>query len=119
MLAIRSLCKGIAQRALAAPSCPEPRSWGRVHGRVSLPTIARPGRLHLFCWGEMEAARQSIITANIERFKLLLTMETDPTKRAMEIRLLAEEEEKLAKMPKPEKKETWNGNSKCVRSQRQ
>jgi len=35
-------------------------------------------------------------------------METDPTKRAMEIGLLAEEEEKLAKMPKPEKKETWN-----------
>ena len=35
-----------------------------------------------------------IIQANIERFKLLLTMETDPTNRAMEIRLLAEEEEK-------------------------
>ena len=48
---------------------------------------------------------QSTIKANIERFKLLLTTEADPTKRAMEIRLLAEEEEKLAKMPKPEKKE--------------
>ncbi|MGD0421355.1 MAG: hypothetical protein ABSA68_17540 [Xanthobacteraceae bacterium] len=49
---------------------------------------------------------QSVIKANIERFKLLLTTETDPTKRATEIRLLAEEEEKLAKnAPKPEKKE--------------
>jgi hypothetical protein len=53
----------------------------------------------------MEAAMQSIIKANVERFKLLLSTETDPTKRAMEIRLLAEEEEKLMKMPKPEKKE--------------
>ena len=44
----------------------------------------------------------NIIKANIERFKLLLQTETDPTKRAMEIRLLAEEE---AKLPKPEKKE--------------
>ena len=55
--------------------------------------------------GEMEAAMQSIIKANVERFKLLLSTETDPTKWAMEIRLLAEEEEKLAKMPKPEDKE--------------
>jgi len=55
--------------------------------------------------GEMEAAMRSIIKANVERFKLLLSTETDPTKRAMEIRLLAEEEEKLVKMPKPEKKE--------------
>jgi hypothetical protein len=54
--------------------------------------------------GEIEAAMQSIIEANIERFKLL-TMEADPTKRAMEIRLLAEKGEKLAKMPKPDKKE--------------
>jgi hypothetical protein len=43
-----------------------------------------------------------IIQANIDRFKKLLESETDPTKRAMEIRLLAEEE---AKLPKPEKKE--------------
>jgi hypothetical protein len=36
----------------------------------------------------------------------LLSTEADPTKRAMEIRVLAEEEEeKLAKMPKPEDKE--------------
>lgn len=46
-----------------------------------------------------------IAKANIERFKLLLSKETDPTKRAMESRLLAEEEERLAKMPNPEKKE--------------
>lgn len=44
-----------------------------------------------------------IIQANIARFKLLLETEIDPTKRAMEIRLLAEEEAKQA--PKPEKKE--------------
>jgi hypothetical protein len=42
-----------------------------------------------------------IIKANIDRFKLLLRTETDPTKRAMEIRLLAEEE---AKLPSPERK---------------
>ena len=41
-----------------------------------------------------------IIQANIDRFKLLLTTETDPRKRAMEIRLLAEEQAKQA--PKPE-----------------
>jgi len=40
-----------------------------------------------------------IIKANIERFKLLLQTETDPTKRTMMLRLLAEEE---AKLPKPE-----------------
>ncbi len=45
---------------------------------------------------------QSIIKANIERFKSLLLTETEPSKRAMEICLLAEEEDKLAKMPKPE-----------------
>jgi hypothetical protein len=33
-----------------------------------------------------------IIQANIERLKVLLKTETDPTKRAMEARLLAEEE---------------------------
>jgi hypothetical protein len=53
----------------------------------------------------MEAGMQSIVKANIERFKLLLTTEIDPTKRAMENRLLAEEEEKLVKMLKPKKKE--------------
>jgi hypothetical protein len=44
-----------------------------------------------------------IIKANIERFKLLLETEADPTKRAMEIRLLAEEKAKQGS--KPEKRE--------------
>ena len=44
-----------------------------------------------------------IVQANIDRFKLLLETETDPTKRAMEIRLLAEEEAK--QVPTPEKNE--------------
>jgi hypothetical protein len=47
-----------------------------------------------------------IIQANIDRFKLLLKTETDPTKRAMVIRLLAEEEEKLKSIPKLEKNES-------------
>ena len=46
-----------------------------------------------------------IVEANIARFKLLLETETDPTKRAMEIRLLAEEEAKLALISKAEKKQ--------------
>ena len=44
-----------------------------------------------------------IVQANIDRFKLLLETTTDPTKRVMLIRLLAEEEAK--QMPKPESKE--------------
>ena len=36
-----------------------------------------------------------IIQANIDRFKLCLETETDPTKRAMMFRLLAEQEAKL------------------------
>jgi len=35
-----------------------------------------------------------IVQANIDRFNLLLKTETDPTKRAMILRLLAEENEK-------------------------
>ncbi|HTT46807.1 MAG TPA: hypothetical protein VMG39_02280 [Pseudolabrys sp.] len=50
-----------------------------------------------------EAAARKIIQANIERFNLLLGNTTDPTKRMMIIRLLAEEEAKLA--PIAEKKE--------------
>ena len=41
-----------------------------------------------------------IVKANIARFKLLLKTETDPERRAMEIRLLAEERAKNA--PKAE-----------------
>lgn len=48
-----------------------------------------------------------IIQANIDRFKELLKIETDPTKRAMEIRLLAEEEAKLKQVPRAGKKKTY------------
>jgi len=47
-----------------------------------------------------------IVKANIDRFELLLKTETDPTKRAMVIRLLAEEEEKLKLILKLEKNES-------------
>jgi hypothetical protein len=46
-----------------------------------------------------------IIQANIDRFKLLLKAEVDPTKRAMERRLLAEEEAKLKQIAALPKKE--------------
>jgi hypothetical protein len=45
-----------------------------------------------------------IIQANINRFKELLKLETDPTKRALEARLLAEEEAKLKALNSDEKK---------------
>ena len=45
-----------------------------------------------------------IIEANIERLKNLLKAETDPTKRAMELRLLAEEEDKLKQVRPTDKK---------------
>jgi hypothetical protein len=45
-----------------------------------------------------------IIQANIDRFKELITTETDPAKRAMEVRLLAEEETKLKQVLKPDEK---------------
>ena len=38
---------------------------------------------------------ERIVNANIERYNLLLETETDPTKRAMIIRLLAEERAKV------------------------
>ncbi len=47
-----------------------------------------------------------IIQANIDRLKTLLKTESDPTKRAMERRLLAEEEAKLKQLPAYDKKET-------------
>jgi hypothetical protein len=46
-----------------------------------------------------------IIQANIDRFKELLKTETDPTKRAMEARLLAEEESKQKRLPAYDKDE--------------
>jgi hypothetical protein len=45
-----------------------------------------------------------IAQANIDRFNLLLKTETDPTKRAMMIRLLAEEKVKLT-LAEPRAKE--------------
>jgi hypothetical protein len=45
-----------------------------------------------------------IIQANIDRFNLLLETEIDPAKRALIIRLLAEEEMKLKQMKPDEKK---------------
>jgi hypothetical protein len=47
-----------------------------------------------------------IIEANIKRLREMLKVETDPTKRAMEARLLAEEEEKL-KHVKPDDKKAF------------
>ena len=44
-----------------------------------------------------------IIQANIERLKVLLKTELDPTRRAMELRILAEEEAKLEREPKDKK----------------
>ena len=45
-----------------------------------------------------------IINANIDRFTELLKTETDPTKPAMETRLLAEEEAKLKQIKPGEMK---------------
>jgi hypothetical protein len=47
-----------------------------------------------------------IIKANINRLKELLRTETDPTKRAMGARLLAEEELKLKRLGPYDKNET-------------
>ena len=46
-----------------------------------------------------------IAQANIDRFNLLLKTEIDPTKRAMIIRILGEEKEKLKALTKPQVKE--------------
>jgi len=48
---------------------------------------------------------RSIIQANIDRFKEFLKAEANPTKRAMELRLLAEEETKLKQLPAYKKNE--------------
>ena len=47
-----------------------------------------------------------IIQANIDRLKELLKSETDTTKRAMEMGLLAEEEAKMNQLLQYNKKET-------------
>jgi hypothetical protein len=51
----------------------------------------------------MELAMDGMLQANIDRFKQLL--KTDPMKRAMEMRLLAEEEAKLTQTTNTGKKE--------------
>lgn len=48
-----------------------------------------------------------IIQANIARFKKLLKVETDPAKRAMESRLLAEEEAKLKEASSPDERKAY------------
>jgi hypothetical protein len=55
---------------------------------------------------EWEFDLRRIIQANIDRLKELLKTETDPTKRAMERRLLAEEEAKQKQLPAYDKNET-------------
>jgi hypothetical protein len=55
---------------------------------------------------EWEFDLRRIIQANIDRLKELLKTELEPTKRAMERRLLAEEEAKLKQLPAYDKKET-------------
>ena len=56
---------------------------------------------------EGELAVRRIIKANIDRFKLLLKTETDPTKRAIETRLVAEEEEKLEQLTEANEKKAY------------
>jgi hypothetical protein len=55
---------------------------------------------------EWEFDLRRIIQANIDRLKELLKTETDPTKRAMEKHLLAEEEAKQKQLPAYDKNET-------------
>ena len=54
-----------------------------------------------------ETAMRRIIQANIDRLKELLKTELDPTRRAMESKLLAEEEVKLTQEPKDGKKKAF------------
>jgi hypothetical protein len=53
----------------------------------------------------MEAGMRRIIHANIDRLKELLKAEPDPAKRAMELRILAEEEAKLARLEREPKED--------------
>ena len=55
---------------------------------------------------EWELAVRRIIQANIDRLKEMLKTETDPTKRTMQRRLLAEEEAKLERLSAYDKNET-------------
>ena len=56
------------------------------------PAVPEPGsRLHQAELLSMEIVMDIIAQANVDRFQALLKTETDPTKRLMIIRLLAEE----------------------------
>ena len=46
-----------------------------------------------------------IAQANIDRFDALIKDETDAVKRALIVRLRAEEQEKLKSLPQPERKQ--------------
>jgi hypothetical protein len=50
-----------------------------------------------------KCAMNSIVQANIDRFRMLLESESDPAKRSMIVRLLAEEEVKLSRQPQGKK----------------
>jgi hypothetical protein len=69
-------------------------------------TAARSYRHNTMLPREWEFAIRRIIQANIDRLKVLLKTETDPTKRATEARLLAKEEAKQKQLPAQDKKET-------------
>jgi hypothetical protein len=58
--------------------------------------IGRTSSLHP-CLRLAPSDQHRIEQANIDRYNLLLESESDPTKRAMILRLLAEEKDKLAK----------------------
>ena len=51
---------------------------------------------------------KAIARLNIEHYRKLLATETDETRRQMLVRLLAEEEAKLASMDKPTKRRKSN-----------
>jgi hypothetical protein len=76
-------------------SCPAPRY--RVLVRIVLPTAARSGRVSP-TMGDylMENMENFVERHNVERFRKLLIVETDPTKRILLLRLLADEEAKQA-----------------------
>jgi len=75
-------------------------------GTRALPPKFETGPLVEPALSKRELAMRGIIQANIARFKELLKTETDPTKRAMEKRLLAEEEAKEKHLPVDATKET-------------
>lgn len=48
-----------------------------------------------------------IAQANVDKLSALLTTETDPTRRAMELKLLAEEAAKLAEPSDPDQRKAY------------